>query len=106
MSQTGIKSIMVGRKDQFVVPYNALVIEDNFNVREELGDIDELAKNIAENGQAQGPYGRGHLGRLASEGKFGRDTLVWTPGQNGWLPADEVPELAQLFTMMPPPLPG
>ncbi|MAN55595.1 MAG: SPFH domain-containing protein [Paracoccus sp. (in: a-proteobacteria)] len=66
----------------------------------------ETVWHIAEGGQAQGPYGRGHLGRLVSEGRFGRDTLVWTPGQDGWLPADEVPELAQLFTMMPPPLPG
>ena len=34
-----------------------------------------------------------------------RDTLVWTPGQDGWKEADEVPALAQLFTMLPPPLP-
>ena len=66
----------------------------------------ETVWHVAQDGQAQGPYGRGHLGRMASEGRFGRDTLVWTPGQDGWLPADEVPELAQLFTMMPPPLPG
>jgi ParB/RepB/Spo0J family partition protein len=51
MAKTGIKSIMVARKDQFVVPYGALVIEDGFNVREDFGDLDELAKNIAENGQ-------------------------------------------------------
>ncbi len=66
----------------------------------------ETVWHIALDGTAQGPYGRGHLGRLAAEGRFERDTLVWTPGQDGWLPADEVPELAQLFTMMPPPLPG
>ncbi|MBU3029999.1 SPFH domain-containing protein [Paracoccus marinaquae] len=66
----------------------------------------ETVWHVALDGQAQGPYGRGHLGRLAADGQFTRETLVWTPGQDGWRPADDVPELAQLFTMMPPPLPG
>jgi len=66
----------------------------------------ETVWHVAVGGAAQGPYGRGHLGRMVAEGNFARDTLVWTPGQDGWLPAEEVPELAQLFTMMPPPLPG
>ncbi|WCR11561.1 SPFH domain-containing protein [Paracoccus stylophorae] len=66
----------------------------------------ETVWHVALEGEAQGPYGRGHLGRLILEGRFSRDTLVWTPGQDGWLPADDVPELAQLFTTMPPPLPG
>lgn len=65
----------------------------------------ETVWHVALEGQAQGPYGRGHLGRLAAEGRFARDTLVWSPGQDGWRSADEVPELAQLFTTMPPPLP-
>jgi membrane protease subunit (stomatin/prohibitin family) len=66
----------------------------------------ETVWHVALSGQAQGPYGRGHLGRLVAEGTFTRETLVWTPGQDGWLPAEEVAELAQLFTMMPPPLPN
>ena len=66
----------------------------------------ETVWHVAIGGQAQGPFGRGHLGRLVADGSFARDTLVWTPGQDGWLPAEDVPELAQLFTMMPPPLPG
>lgn len=65
----------------------------------------ETVWHVARDGKADGPFGRGHLGRLAATGEFTRDTLVWTPGQDGWLPADDVPELAQLFTMMPPPLP-
>ncbi|TRW99174.1 SPFH domain-containing protein [Paracoccus sp. M683] len=65
----------------------------------------ETVWHIAVDGAAQGPYGRGHLGRLAAEGGFTRETLVWTPGQDGWKPADDVAELAQLFTNMPPPLP-
>ncbi|KGJ04801.1 Membrane protease subunit, stomatin/prohibitin family, contains C-terminal Zn-ribbon domain [Paracoccus halophilus] len=65
----------------------------------------ETVWHIAVDGQAQGPYGRAKLGRLANEGQFSRDTLVWTPGQDGWKPADEVNELAQLFTIAPPPPP-
>ncbi|MFV0410480.1 MAG: SPFH domain-containing protein [Paracoccus sp. (in: a-proteobacteria)] len=69
------------------------------------GSRGETVWHIAVNGEATGPYGRGHLGRLAHEGGFARETLVWTPGQDGWKPADEVAELAQLFTIAPPPPP-
>lgn len=65
----------------------------------------EKVWHLAVNGQTQGPYGRGHLGRMVSEGSFSRDTLVWTPGQDGWKPAGEITELAQLFTIAPPPPP-
>ncbi|MDO5643033.1 MAG: SPFH domain-containing protein [Paracoccus sp. (in: a-proteobacteria)] len=65
----------------------------------------ETVWHVAQDGQADGPYGRGHLGRMVKEGRFSRETLVWTPGQDGWKPADEVPELAQLFTISPPPPP-
>jgi hypothetical protein len=34
-----------------------------------------------------------------------RDSLVWTAGQDGWKAAQEIIELAQLFTIMPPPPP-
>lgn len=69
------------------------------------GTKGETVWHIAVDGQTDGPYGRGHLGRLVRDGSFTRDTLVWTPGQDGWKPADEVPELAQLFTIAPPPPP-
>jgi len=65
----------------------------------------EKVWHIAEAGATRGPFGRGHLGRLASGGSFTRDTLVWSPGQDGWKPAGEIAELAQLFTVMPPPPP-
>ncbi|SOC20085.1 membrane protease subunit (stomatin/prohibitin family) [Rhodobacter sp. JA431] len=65
----------------------------------------EKVWHLAVNGQTQGPYGRGHLGRMVSEGSFSRDTLVWTAGQDGWQKAGMVPELAQLFTIAPPPPP-
>lgn len=62
--------------------------------------------HIAENGQTHGPYSKAALGRMASDGKLTRETHVWTAGQDGWLKAGDVQELAQLFTILPPPPPG
>ncbi len=62
--------------------------------------------HIAENGQTQGPYSKARMGRMVTEGGLTRDTLVWTAGQDGWMRAEDVTELAQLFTVMPPPPPG
>ncbi|WGH79097.1 SPFH domain-containing protein [Jannaschia ovalis] len=61
--------------------------------------------HIAENGQTKGPFSKARLGRMVSEGEVTRETLVWTQGQDGWKTADDVDELAQLFTVMPPPPP-
>ncbi|MBO6604989.1 MAG: SPFH domain-containing protein [Roseicyclus sp.] len=62
--------------------------------------------HIAENGQTKGPFSRADLGRMAGDGSLTRETHVWTQGQDGWKTADEVDELAQLFTVMPPPPPA
>ena len=69
------------------------------------GTRGETVWHIAIDGQADGPYGRGHLGRLVRDGSFTRDTLVWTAGQDGWKKAGDVTELATLFTILPPPPP-
>ncbi|WP_298843471.1 SPFH domain-containing protein [uncultured Roseobacter sp.] len=61
--------------------------------------------HIAESGQTKGPYSKAALGRMATDGSLTRETLVWTPGQDGWLAAGDVTELAQLFTVLPPPPP-
>ncbi len=61
--------------------------------------------HIAENGQTKGPFSKADLGRMAVEGTLKRETHVWTPGQDGWMIAEDVDELAQLFTVMPPPPP-
>ncbi|WP_375692017.1 SPFH domain-containing protein [Pseudooceanicola sp. LIPI14-2-Ac024] len=62
--------------------------------------------HIAENGQTTGPFSKARLGRMVTEGGLTRETLVWTAGQDGWKRAEDVAELAQLFTVMPPPPPG
>ncbi|KPP93650.1 MAG: putative virion core protein (lumpy skin disease virus) [Rhodobacteraceae bacterium HLUCCA08] len=62
--------------------------------------------HIARDGETRGPFSKADMGKMAAEGALTRDTHVWTPGQDGWKTADEVAELAQLFTIMPPPPPG
>ncbi|MBW4963142.1 SPFH domain-containing protein [Sulfitobacter sp. CW3] len=61
--------------------------------------------HLAENGETKGPFSKAALGRMAADGAMTRETFVWTPGQDGWKKADDVDELAQLFTVMPPPPP-
>jgi membrane protease subunit (stomatin/prohibitin family) len=62
--------------------------------------------HIAENGQTKGPFSKAALGRMATSGEITRETHVWTAGQDGWKHAEDVAELAQLFTILPPPPPG
>ena len=62
--------------------------------------------HVAKGGTTSGPYSKARMGRMAAEGELTRDSYVWTPGQDGWLRAEDVAELAQLFTVLPPPPPG
>lgn len=48
---SGLKDIATSRGTVYKVPYSKLIIDKDFNVRDDFGDIDELAKLIAENGQ-------------------------------------------------------
>jgi hypothetical protein len=60
--------------------------------------------HIAENGETTGPFSKADLGQMAEKGEVTRATWVWTPGQDGWMHAEET-ELAELFTVSPPPPP-
>ena len=62
--------------------------------------------HIAQAGETQGPYSLAAMGRMAREGSLTRRTHVWTPGQDGWMRAGDVLDLARLFTVMPPPPPS
>ncbi|MEM9967968.1 MAG: SPFH domain-containing protein [Pseudomonadota bacterium] len=62
--------------------------------------------HIASNGQTSGPFSKAAMGRKVVEGSLTRESYVWTAGQDGWLRAEDVPELAQLFTVLPPPPPA
>lgn len=62
--------------------------------------------HIAIDGQVGGPYSKAAMGRKVTDGTLTRASMVWTQGQDGWMTAEDVTELAQLFTVMPPPPPG
>lgn len=62
--------------------------------------------HIAIAGETTGPFSKADMGRKITAGNLNRDTLVWTQGLDGWQPADDVAELAQLFTVSPPPPPA
>ena len=62
--------------------------------------------HIAAAGQVTGPFSKASMGRMVTDGKLNRDSMVWTQGQDGWMKAEDVMELAQLFTVLPPPPPA
>ena len=62
--------------------------------------------HIAVDGEVTGPFSKANMGQKAKSGELTRETMVWTPGQDGWMTADDVAELAQLFTVLPPPPPA
>ncbi|WP_222182474.1 SPFH domain-containing protein [Geminicoccus harenae] len=64
-----------------------------------------LNYHVAIAGAAQGPFDGTALRRLVTEGKLGRDSMVWTAGMADWARASERPDLAELFADQPPPLP-
>ncbi|MBT8458389.1 MAG: DUF4339 domain-containing protein, partial [Boseongicola sp.] len=60
---------------------------------------------IADGGKTTGPFSKAELGKMAAEGKLTRESWAWTQGQDGWKHANDIDELAQLFTVSPPPPP-
>ena len=60
--------------------------------------------HVAAGGQTSGPFSKAELGQMVAAGKLARDSWVWTQGQDGWERAEDT-ELAQLFTVAPPPPP-
>jgi len=59
---------------------------------------------VAINDEKYGPYNLSHLQKMADDGSFKTDMLVWAKGMGAWTKASEVPELSGLFG--PPPLPA
>ena len=65
----------------------------------------EKVWHVADGDNTKGPYSRADMGRMLMDGSLNRETFVWSVGQDGWKIADDIDELAQLFTIMPPPPP-
>ena len=57
-------------------------------------------------GKQAGPFDQGALQGMVTSGQLKRETLVWKQGMPSWTKAAEVPDLANLFASVPPPLPS
>jgi membrane protease subunit (stomatin/prohibitin family) len=53
--------------------------------------------NLAENGEAVGPFTQPQLAEAVASGRMRSDTLVWRAGMDGWTQAAQMPELAGMF---------
>ncbi|MDZ7705552.1 MAG: SPFH domain-containing protein [Trueperaceae bacterium] len=67
--------------------------------------LPQVQFHLAIDGQTHGPYDTNTLKQYVGSGHLTRQTLVWKQGMDGWKPAGEVPELANLFGAAPPPPP-
>ena len=62
--------------------------------------------HVAVNGQSTGPYTMEQIGAAIAAGQINAQTLLWTAGMSGWLPAGQIPQLAGQFGPPPPPVPS
>jgi ParB/RepB/Spo0J family partition protein len=53
MAPITLKSLSEDRKDMFLIPLENIKEEEGYNVREDFGDLDELASSLAKNGQKE-----------------------------------------------------
>ncbi len=60
---------------------------------------------VAIDGKQNGPFSDQELLKLIQENKLTKQSFVWKPGMEAWQIALNVPEVLNLFTMLPPPLP-
>src|SRR3989339_505725 len=60
---------------------------------------------VAANGQQLGPFDMGTLKNMIAQNQVNRESLVWREGMAAWTAAGQVPDVAALFTAVPPPLP-
>lgn len=61
--------------------------------------------HIANNGQQSGPFSLEQLKQLLKSNQFTNNYHVWKEGMTGWELANNVPEIAILFSSVPPPAP-
>ncbi len=64
-----------------------------------------LAFHISLNGQQSGPFNLEQLKQFAQSGQFTKDHHVWKEGMAGWELASNVPAIATVFSVIPPPPP-
>jgi len=52
----------------------------------------------------QGPFTEQELSGHILANRVNKETLVWLNGMPGWVQAHQVPEVAKLFALLPPPI--
>ncbi|MFH0892837.1 MAG: SPFH domain-containing protein [Bacteroidota bacterium] len=57
------------------------------------------------NGAQQGPFGETALQQMVQQGTLKTDTMVWKQGMPSWVPANQCPDLTNVFNSVPPPPP-
>jgi membrane protease subunit (stomatin/prohibitin family) len=60
---------------------------------------------VAVNGAQTGPFTEQVMAQMVQQGSLKKESMVWKNGMAAWASADQVAELAKLFTAVPPPLP-
>jgi membrane protease subunit (stomatin/prohibitin family) len=60
---------------------------------------------VAVNGQQTGPFTMQQLSQMIQAGQLTQQTQVWKQGMAAWALAGQVPDFANLFGAVPPPLP-
>jgi membrane protease subunit (stomatin/prohibitin family) len=65
----------------------------------------QLQYHISINGQQSGPFSVPQLQHLIASNQFTQNHHVWKAGMAGWELASAIPELSQLFGVVPPPPP-
>ncbi|MBA3970994.1 MAG: SPFH domain-containing protein, partial [Bacteroidetes bacterium] len=60
---------------------------------------------VAVNGAQTGPFTEQALAQMIQEGSLKKESMIWKNGMAGWAAADQVAEVAKLFSAVPPPLP-
>ena len=63
------------------------------------------AWHISVGGSNQGPFSPEQISQNIASGSITAETMVWSAGMSGWMPAGEVPQLAGAFGAVPPPPP-
>ena len=60
---------------------------------------------VAVNGAQTGPFSEQVMMQMVQQGSLKKESMVWKNGMAAWAAADQVAELAKLFSAVPPPLP-
>ncbi len=60
---------------------------------------------VAISGQQAGPFNLAQLQQMFQSGQFNQQSLVWSQGMANWTAASQVPQLASIFSSVPPPVP-